>query len=425
MCTIVVVGTADTKADELLYLKQVIENAGATANVMDVGVLGESPFEVAYSKHEVAAAANTTNEAICQLGDENLAMAKTAEGASALCLELYAQGKLDGILLLGGTMGTDLALDVTQALPMGVPKCIVSTVAFSHLIPPERLAPDVMMVLWAGGLYGLNSVCKAVLSQAAGAVLGAAKAVEKPQQQRPLVAMSSLGSSALKYMIRLKEELEHRGYELAVFHTTGLGGQALESLATKGAFACVMDFSLAEVANECFGSVVTSGKTRLEMAGQAGIPQIVAPGGLGLIDVPTWQELAPDYRERPYHAHNRLIASVTATPEEMYLLAKVIAEKLAKAIGPTSFIMTEKGFLEWDREGEDLYAPEALEAFREGIEEHVKTPVDLRMLDAHINDEAFVDAVLEVFDAWVARGEVANTPKKMAEASCTINSSHT
>lgn len=121
----------------------------------------------------MAAAANSSIEAIAALGDENAAMAKMAEGAVVLALRLYAERKIDGLLALGGTMGTDLALDVTAALPLGMPKLIVSTVANSHLIPAERLAPDLMMILWAGGLYGINSICQSILSQAAGAVLGA------------------------------------------------------------------------------------------------------------------------------------------------------------------------------------------------------------------------------------------------------------
>jgi len=248
MKTILIIGTADTKADEILYMKEVIESEGGNAPIMDVGVLGDPTFEVEYSKHDVAKAANSTNQAIIDLGDENHAMTKTAEGASKLCLSLYDDGKIDAVIILGGTMGTDLALDVTAALPLGFPKMIVSTVSFSHLIPPERLAPDVMMILWSGGLYGLNSICKSILSQAAGAALGAAKTVRKVESNKPVIAMSSLGSSAMKYMVHLKPELEKRGYELAVFHTTGQGGRALESLASQQKFVCVMDFSLQEVA---------------------------------------------------------------------------------------------------------------------------------------------------------------------------------
>src|SRR6187549_329130 len=186
---ILIVGTADTKADELLFMKACIEREGASAAIMDVGVLGTPSFDPEYTNAKVAAAAGTTLAAVAELGDENLAMTRMAEGAVALTLQLYRQGKVHGLLALGGTMGTDLALDVTAALPLGMPKMIVSTVAFSHLIPPERLAPDLMMILWAGGLHGLNSICRSILSQAAGAVLGACAAVVPMARKRPRVAV--------------------------------------------------------------------------------------------------------------------------------------------------------------------------------------------------------------------------------------------
>lgn len=409
MLTILIIGTADTKADEILFMKHVIEAEGGNAAIMDVGVLGDPTFSPEYSKHDVAVAANTSNDAIIALGDENLAMTKTAEGASRLCLSLYAEGKLDGVLLLGGTMGTDLALDVTAVLPLGVPKMIVSTVAFSHLIPPERLSPDAMMILWSGGLYGLNSICKAVLSQAAGAVLGAAKAVQKPRFSKGVIGMSSLGSSALKYMLYLKPELEKRGYELAVFHTTGQGGRALESLAAQKQFVCMMDFSLQELVNDMKGSIVSSGSDRLEAAGAVGIPQLIAPGATDLIDIPTWKALATEFEARPYHAHNRLIASVTMTAAERRDAARLICKKLSQAKAPVKLIMPLQGIQEWDREGNDLHDAEGLAALVDEFRKLAKDPIEVIELDAHINDKAFADKVLDIFDAWVEEGIVQKT----------------
>ena len=398
--TILVVGTADTKSAELEYLSACITAQGGRAVVMDVGVLGEPALPVDHSKHDVAAAAGTSNQAIIDLGDENRAMAKTAEGATRLANRLADSGAIHGIVILGGTMGTDLALDVCAALPMGFPKIVVSTVAFSPLLPPERIAADVIMILWAGGLYGLNSVCKSSLSQAAGAALGAAQAVEAPQRVRPVVAMTSLGSSSLKYMKRLKPELEARGYEAAIFHTTGMGGRAMESLAAKGSFACVMDFSLVEVSNHVHGSVVSAGADRLEAAGRAGIPQIVAPGGVSLIDMRAW---APpdDLGGREVHAHNRLIACALMTPEEKRRAADEIARKLNGATGPTAFIMPLGGIDEWDRPGGPFHDPDGLAAFAEAIRSGLDGTVQLVELDAHINDAAFAETALEIFDGWV------------------------
>ena len=275
---ILLIGTGDTKAGELLFMRKWIEEAGAETVMMDVSVLGDPPYEAQHDKHAVAAAADTTIDAIIASGDENSSMALMALGASRLTKRLCDAGQIDGMIAIGGTMGTDLALDVARALPLGFPKLVVSTIAFSHLIPPERIAADLMMILWAGGLYGLNGTCKSVLSQACGAIVGASRSAIRPRFDRPVVAITSLGKSCLKYMVELKPALEARGYEVVVFHTTGMGGRAMELIAAQRGFAAVLDLSLQEVANQLMGSVVNSGSDRLVNAGQAGIPQIVAPG---------------------------------------------------------------------------------------------------------------------------------------------------
>jgi uncharacterized protein (UPF0261 family) len=403
---ILIIGTADTKADELLFMRKCIEDQGARAPIMDVGVLGVPPFAPEYKNTDVATAAGTTLDAIARMGDENEAMAKMADGASALTLKLHMDGKVDGVIALGGTMGTDLALDVAAALPMGVPKFVVSTVSFSHLIPPERLAPDLMMILWAGGLYGLNSICRSVLSQAAGAVVGAAKAGLKPQTERPLIGMGSLGKSCIDYMVRLKPALESRGYEVAVFHCTGMGGRAIESLSHQKRFAAVLDLCICEAGNSYNGSLVNSGPTRLEAAGESGIPQIVAPAASDMIDFQTWAGTPEKYKDRPYHAHNRLIASTIMTPEEKRGFSHYVAAKLAKAKGPTAFLMPTRGLHAWDKEGEPLYDPVGLRAMTEGFREAIKPPVRYLEIDAHANSPAFSDAVLAVFDDWVRQGIV-------------------
>jgi uncharacterized protein (UPF0261 family) len=215
--TVLVVGTYDTKDDELTYIAGVIRAQGGAVRTMDVSVLGDPRTPADHSKHEVAAAGGHDISEAIEAGDENVAMQIMAKGAAALAARLCAAGEIDAVLALGGTMGTDLALDVCAALPLGVPKYVVSTVAFSPLIPPDRLPADIQMILWAGGLYGLNEVCRASLSQAAGAVLGAARAVEKPRRARPLIGMTSFGKTVLRYMVRLKPELEARGFDVAVF----------------------------------------------------------------------------------------------------------------------------------------------------------------------------------------------------------------
>jgi uncharacterized protein (UPF0261 family) len=401
---ILIIGTADTKADELQFMKQCIEREGASAAIMDVGVLGTPTFDPEINNTSVAAAAGTTLKDLAALGDENAAMSRMAEGAVGLTLDLYAKGQVHGVLALGGTMGTDLALDVTAALPLGMPKFIVTTVAYSHLIPPDRLAPDVMMILWAGGLYGLNSICKATLSQAAGAVLGACSTVVLPKSGRPRVAIGGLGKSCLSYMVELTPQLEKRGYEPVVFHCTGMGGRAMESLIEQGTFVAVFDLALCELSNFLRGSVVNAGASRLETAARLGVPQIVAPGASDMLDVQTWAPLPEAYRGRPYHAHNRLIASVTTTTEERRELARFVASKVNAAKGSTAFLLPLKGIHAWDSPGEALHDPEGHQVFIEEYKRLIAPPVDLRVLDMHINDPSFVEEALGIFDNWVEAG---------------------
>lgn len=404
--TILVVGTYDTKHDELDYMAGCIRQHGGSALTMDVSVLGDPDRPTDYSKHQVAEAAGSSIQEAIDSGDENTAMQIMARGASALTESLHADGRFDGVVLLGGTMGTDLALDVCRALPLGVPKYVVSTVSFSPLIEPQRLAADIQMILWAGGLYGLNSICKAALSQAAGAVLGAARSVEVPLQNRPIIGMTSLGSSCLRYMKLLKPALEQRGFEVAIFHATGMGGMAFESIAAQGGFACVMDFALPEIGNLMVGSVVNAGEDRMLNAGRAGIPQLVAPGCLDLIDLAGWQDIPAQFQDRPFHAHNRLIKSAALNDDERRQSAREIAQRVSQSDAPVHVLLPLQGIEEWDRPGQDAHDPDGLAAFVDELRKVIRPPVRLSEIDAHINDQLFADTALSIFDDWVGTGVV-------------------
>ncbi|MBT4896318.1 MAG: Tm-1-like ATP-binding domain-containing protein [Rhodobacteraceae bacterium] len=405
--TILVIGTYDTKDDELTFLADVIHAEGGQVITMDVSVLGAPSRSTDYSKHDVAQEAGSSIAAAIASGNENHAMQIMARGAALLAARLLTEGRFDGVIILGGTMGTDLALDVCSAVPLGVPKYIVSTVAFSPLIPAERLAADTQMILWAGGLYGLNSVCKASLSQAAGAVLGAARAAQMPDPDKPLIGMTSLGTSALKYVMPLKPALEARGYEVAVFHATGMGGRAFESLAGQGAFACVFDLCTQELGNHVNGSNISAGADRLTNAGLNGTPQIVAPGCYDLVDVIGWEPLPEKWSEHMKHEHNRLLTSIVLDDDERRLVARAHSAQLAKATGPVAMLLPEQGLGEWDRAGADLHNQAGLSAFLLELEQTLPRNVVAHRIECHINDAKFADKALEVFDSWRASGFIA------------------
>ena len=404
--TILVIGTYDTKDDELGFMAQTIRNQGGTVVTMDVSVLGDPSQPTDYSKHQVAEEGGSSIRAAIDTGDENHAMQIMAKGAALLTARLYAEGRFDGMVVLGGTMGTDLALDVCTALPLGGPKYIVSTVSFSPLIPAERLAADTQMILWAGGLYGLNSVCKASLSQAAGAVLGAARAVVAPDRSKPLIGMTSLGKSALTYMVTLKPALEERGFEVAVFHATGMGGRAFESLAAHGAFACVFDFCTQELGNHIHGSNISAGADRLTNAGRHGTPQLVAPGCYDLVDIVGWKPIPDKWAHHMSHAHNRLLTSIVLDHEARRAVARAHAVQLAQATGPVTLLLPQDGLGEWDRSGADLNDSQGLAAFLSEMEATCPANVTTVKVKGHINDPIFAQTALEIFDDWCARGIV-------------------
>ena len=386
---VLLIGTADTKADELLFLKTCVEGRGRQGGHHGRRCARNTrvPSRTTRSTPWPRPPGRRTKRSLPWAG-ENEAMIEQAKGAAALTRKLAESGAIDGMLAIGGTMGTDLALDVAQALPLGFPKLIASTVAYSSLIAPDRISADVMMILWSGGLYGLNPICRSILSQAAHAVVGACRFRTEIESKRPLVGLTSLGTSALTYVVTLKPELERRGYDVVVFHTTGLGGRAMESMLSKGALAAVMDFSLPEVSNHEMGSVVTAGSDRLENAGRHGVPQIVAPGAVTLVDMQSWS--TPDkLKDRDVYAHNRLISCASLTKDEKVHAARTIATKLNQATGPTAFIVPRQGLDAWDGEGGPFHDPEGLTAFTQELEDKVGPSVELHPLDHHINDDAF------------------------------------
>lgn len=404
--TILVIGTADTKAPELLWLRDTIEAKGGATWVMDVGVVGEPPFEPDTRKEEVAEAGGSTIAELIALDDENMSMARMAEGASRLAKRLFDQRKIDGMIAIGGTMGTDLACDVALALPLGIPKMIVSSVAFSPVIPSERIAADLMMILWAGGLWGNNPISRAVLEQAAGAVLGAVRAEGVAEFDKPAVAVSSLGQASLKYLTWIRPELEHRGYEVIVFHAVGMGGRAMESLILQDKFVCVLDLALIEVSDEALGSIVSSGESRLRTAGQRNVPQIIAPGAIDGFDYATWMGRPENSEDQLHHAHNRLISVVTMTHEQRQRSAEAVATRVMAAKGPTKFVLPTQGIDEWDRPGAPLHDAEGFRIQVETFRELIGDPVEFIELDAHINDKAFSDAVMRLFDEMVEAGAI-------------------
>lgn len=411
---ILLIGTADTKAPELEILRGEIVAHGAECLLMDVGVMGKHELRVDITGEDVAAAAGMTLEEVRALGNEHEAMNLMADGASRIAEKLTENEGISATLIIGGTMGTDLALQVASALPLGISKVILSTVAFSPIIPTDRLSSDLIMISWTGGLWGLSTASLSIMRQAAATAVAAGSVNKgKLEFDRPVVALSSLGTSALRYMPVLKPAIEERGFEVVVFHAVGIGGRTLEHFAEQGRLVAVFDLCMIEMGNFVLGSPAHAGEDRLEAAGKRGIPQIISPGALDGTDVTTWSERGQN-PDRVFHIHNRLVGEIATNAEEKVQVARLIAEKLNKAKGPVEFVDPTLGYSEWDREGAPLYDPEGRALFSAELQDSLRDSIKYHAVDAHINDLAFVEKGMEIFDRWLAEGIIEDPLKNTA-----------
>ncbi|MBT3254992.1 MAG: Tm-1-like ATP-binding domain-containing protein [Deltaproteobacteria bacterium] len=404
MKKIVAIGTLDTRGEEIRHLADRIEDNGFEPLVMDVGVLGAVPFEPFITRDSVARAAGTSIQEIIALRHEGKAMSAMAAGCGKILADLHEQGQVQGVIAAGGSMSTSLALEAMKVLPMGLPKLILSTIAFSPLINPESVCADLAMMLWPGGLYGLNTISRRVLDSAAGAISGSAKAyIRQVKTTRKVVGITSLGTSQLKYVEILKPALEKKGYEVAVFHTTGMGGKAFEEAVSAGLVDVALDLSLVELVDYINGGATTSGKYRLKAAAEKGIPQIVGAGAIGHFFWFSGRPLPPEFKNRKHHRHNQLLTIVVSDREDKAKVGKLVAERLNLAKGPTTLVVPMTGWIEGDRHPKSpFHDPKGGTAFLEALKTHLNPGIRVIPLDGHVNDSIFCDTVLQLFDEMTA-----------------------
>jgi len=400
---IIIIGTLDTRGEEIQYLKQRIEERGHKGHVIDVGVLGQVPFEPFITRHEVAEAAETSIKEIIAQNHEGRAMSTMARGMSKLLKAMIDRNEADGVIAAGGSMSTSLALEAMTSLPIGFPKFILSTIAFSSFVNTSLVCPDLCMMLWPGGLYGLNSISRRVLDSAAGAISGMVETLgEQDTERKKVVGITSLGISQLTYIKALKPALEERGYEVAVFHTTGMGGRAFEQAINDGLIDVALDLSLVELVDYVNGGATSSGEFRLKAASRKGIPQIIGAGGIGHFFWFSGKPLPPQFQGRKQHRHNQLMTIVVAETDDKRKVAELAAERLNLAEGPTAVIIPLKGWIEGDRHPKSpFHDSKGGEEFSRAFKAKIKPGIKVIELDAHVNDPAFCESVIKLFDEMV------------------------
>jgi uncharacterized protein (UPF0261 family) len=403
--TVALIGTFDTKGEEFSFLRDRIESAGLRTMMIDVGVLGTPPFAADISQAEVAAAAKEDLAALQKERDRGRSVAAMALGATTILGRLFAQGAIHGVVALGGSAGTTIATAAMRALPYGFPKLMVSTLAAGDTRPYVGIK-DICMMPSVLDISGLNHVSRRILSNAAGAICGMVAAEPAGAlDEKPAIAATMFGVTT-PCVTAARRILEERGYEVLVFHATGAGGRAMEQLIEDGAIQAVLDMTTTELADELVGGVMSAGPHRLEAAGRKGIPQLVCPGAIDMVNFGPAETVPVEFRNRMLYVHNPTVTLMRTTPEECAEIGRITASKLNRASGPVTVLIPLQGVSEIDKLGGPFYSPEALNSYCRALKATLSSVVKLVELDAHINDESFARAAADLLMASLdaARG---------------------
>ena len=399
---IVLVAALDTKGDEARLVRDTVAARGQPVLVEDTGVMGDPGFAPDVPAADVAAAGGTSLDALRQKGDRGEAIAAMARGAAAVAARLHGEGRLDGIVGLGGSAGTAVVSSAMRALPVGVPKVLVSTVASGNVAPYVG-TKDIALLYSVVDVAGINRLSRAVLTNAAGAVCGAVEAAQALAAQpagaeKPLLAASMFGNTT-KLVDSARAIFEGRGYEVLVFHATGSGGQTMESLIRDGFIQGSYDVTTTEWADQLCGGVFDAGPTRLDAAGERGIPQVIAPGCLDMVNFGAEDTVPERYRSDParkFYVWNPQVTLMRTTPEENARLGAILAQKANAARGPVQIFLPLRGVSILDSvtdEGPQLFWwPEADKALFDAIKAGVRADIPVHELDANVNDAAFAEA---------------------------------
>jgi len=398
MNTVVVMGTLDTKGHELKYVKDIIEESGLEALVVDTGILGEPTFKADVPRGEVAAAAGYALGDLVRKQDRGESVETMTAGAAAVAAKLYAEGRLQGIISLGGSAGTTIGTAAMRVLPVGVPKLMVSTMASGDTRPYVD-TKDICMMYSVVDISGLNDLSRTILGNAARAIAGmASKTGETARaKDKPMIGVTMFGVTT-PCVTKAREYLEEKGYEVLVFHATGTGGRAMEGLVEDGFIDGVLDITTTEWCDQLVGGVLAAGPNRLEAAGRKGIPQVVSLGALDMVNFGPMDTVPEKFRNRRLYKHNPTVTLMRTEPDECAELGRIIAEKLNAAKGPVKLVMPLKGLSAIDKEGQPFWYPEADEALFRAIRENIGPNVELVEMDTNINDLECAVAMAQFLD---------------------------
>ena len=410
MATIAVLGTLDTKGREHAFVAERIRSHGHDVLLIDVGTGTEPAVAADISRADVAAAGGLDLAAVVARGDRGECVAAMARAAAALIGRLVDEGRIQGLISLGGGGGTAIATAAMRPLPIGFPKLVVSTLASGNTAPYVGTS-DIVMMPAVVDVQGLNRISRTILARAAGAICGMVEADVAPgRDDKPLVVASMFGNTTgcLEAAVPL---MEAAGYEVLVFHATGTGGRALEALVASGLVAGVLDITTTELADELVGGVLSAGPERLDAAARHGVPAVIAPGCLDMVNFGPPETVPEQFAGRRFYAHNPQVTLMRTSADEAAALGQLVAGKVNASRGPVRVLLPRRGLSVIGAPGGPFHDPAADAALCEALESGLRPGIPCTSLDCGINDPAFARAAVDaLLSLMAASGSKASPP---------------
>jgi uncharacterized protein (UPF0261 family) len=390
MATIAILGTMDTKGQEHGFVAEQIRKRGHKCLVIDVGVLEQPQLKPDVSRFEVAQAAGKDLQALIAKRDRGEAVAAMSQGAPIVLSRLVTEKKIEGVISLGGGGGTAIATAAMRALPIGFPKLMVSTLASGNTAQYVGVK-DIVMFPSIVDVAGLNRISRQILSRAAGAICGMVEAQPPKGEDKPVIVASQFGNTT-DCVTHARKILEAEGYEVLVFHATGTGGRTMESLIESGMVSGVLDITTTEWADELVGGILNAGPTRLEAAARHGVPAVITPGCLDMVNFGPPETVPAKFKGRNLYQHNPQVTLMRTTPQECAELGRILAQKINLSTGPVSVLIPLNAISVISAPSQKFSDPAADKALFENLKRDLRKDIPVIEMDCTINDPAFADA---------------------------------
>ena len=401
MATIAVLGTMDTKGEEHAFVANLIKQRGHQVLVIDTGTLDAPKLSPDITRQEVAAAAGADLNALVAKKDRGEAVAAMSRGAPSVLAKLVAEQRIDGVISLGGGGGTAISTAAMRALPIGFPKVMVSTLASGNTAPYVGVK-DIVMFPAVVDVAGINRISRQILTRAAGAICGMVESVPTPSDDKPIIVASMFGNTT-DCVQAAKKIFEAAGYEVLVFHATGTGGRAMESLIESGMVAGVLDITTTEWADELVGGILGAGPTRCEAAARHGVPAIVTPGCLDMVNFGAPETVPAKFAGRTFYAHNPQVTLMRTSPEECAELGRILAEKINLSTAPVTVLLPLKAISVISAPGQKFHDPIADRILFTALKAFLRKDIEVVELDCAINAPQFAKACAEKLLANLAK----------------------